>query len=879
MEGSFEDQILLEFLEEAELQQYHKLFRESLKVSKLSQLKYVFSEDLAQIGLSKPEQRRFKKIYSKYFPNQYISRIKNLFLPNRRHELHNHGPSSLPTDLHLLSESTVHVPSKHIIPKDDITINKELGMGQFGVVQQGTWTTGNQRIQVAIKCLGHERMTSDSTEFLKEAAVMHGIEHPFIVRLYGVVLDVESLMLVTELAPLRSLLECLREVSLRPHFPVSTLCEFAEQICSGMTYLEQKRLIHRDLAARNILVFNKDRVKISDFGLSRALGVGKDYYQTNYNVNLKLPVAWCAPECILYLRFTTSSDVWAYGVCLWEMFTYGFQPWVALTGQQILEAIDSPNCQRLERPELCPEQYYIVMLHCWEHDPTHRPKFSQLLVKLQSIRPEQVQATQNFHKPDENRLRISYLEYKTGQTITVLGKNHNNTSLWYGVLAGGACGLFDPACTKPIVPKGAAKPPRQVVPPYQPCKELDQQPLINPHSPSFLTGAVSMPPYPLLDAEATADDASSGAPYQPCKELDQQQLINPHSPSFLTGAVSMPPYPLLDPEATADDASSGAPYQPCKELDQQPLINPHSPSFLTGAVSMPPYPLLDAEATADAFLTNTDSKTRIAAFLTRMAAFLTRSAAFLTNTDGKTRIAAFLTNTDGKTRIAAFLSNTDGKTRIAAFLTRIAAFLSNTDGKTRIAAFLSNTDGKTRIAAFLTRIAAFLSNTDVKTRIAAFLTRIAAFLIRIAAFLSNTDGKTRIAAFLTRIAAFLSNTDGKTRIAAFLTRIAAFLTRIAAFLTNTDDASSGAPYQPCKELDQQPLINPHSPSFLTGAVSMPPYPLLDAEATADVSATASTSAAEMCSKSSRKNGKENIVSSGKGILNKVLPSLGSDGHV
>ncbi|XP_048488545.1 activated Cdc42 kinase-like isoform X3 [Plutella xylostella] len=511
MEGSFEDQILLEFLEEAELQQYHKLFRESLKVSKLSQLKYVFSEDLAQIGLSKPEQRRFKKIYSKYFPNQYISRIKNLFLPNRRHELHNHGPSSLPTDLHLLSESTVHVPSKHIIPKDDITINKELGMGQFGVVQQGTWTTGNQRIQVAIKCLGHERMTSDSTEFLKEAAVMHGIEHPFIVRLYGVVLDVESLMLVTELAPLRSLLECLREVSLRPHFPVPTLCEFAEQICSGMTYLEQKRLIHRDLAARNILVFNKDRVKISDFGLSRALGVGKDYYQTNYNVNLKLPVAWCAPECILYLRFTTSSDVWAYGVCLWEMFTYGFQPWVALTGQQILEAIDSPNCQRLERPELCPEQYYIVMLHCWEHDPTHRPKFSQLLVKLQSIRPEQVQATQNFHKPDENRLRVSYLEYKTGQTITVLGKNHNNTSLWYGVLAGGACGLFDPACTKPVVPKGAAKPPRQVVPPYQPCKELDQQPLINPHSPSFLTGAVSMPPYPLLDAEATADVSASAS--------------------------------------------------------------------------------------------------------------------------------------------------------------------------------------------------------------------------------------------------------------------------------------------------------------------------------------------------------------------------------
>ena len=79
-------------------------------------------------------------------------------------------------------------------------------------------------------------------------------------------------------------------------------------------------------------VFSKSTVKISDFGLSRALGVGKDYYQTNFNVNLKLPIAWCAPECINFLKFTSASDVWAFGVTLWEMFSYGFQPWAALTG-------------------------------------------------------------------------------------------------------------------------------------------------------------------------------------------------------------------------------------------------------------------------------------------------------------------------------------------------------------------------------------------------------------------------------------------------------------------------------------------------------------------------------------------------------------------
>ncbi|CAH2227595.1 jg12298 [Pararge aegeria aegeria] len=93
----------------------------------------------------------------------------------------------------------VKVPTKHIIPIEHITINKELGMGQFGVVQQGTWATGTQRLQVAIKCLGNERMTSNSTEFLKEAAVMHSIDHPNIVRLYGVVLHLDSLMLVSVL--------------------------------------------------------------------------------------------------------------------------------------------------------------------------------------------------------------------------------------------------------------------------------------------------------------------------------------------------------------------------------------------------------------------------------------------------------------------------------------------------------------------------------------------------------------------------------------------------------------------------------------------------------------------------------------------------------
>ncbi|CAG4942356.1 unnamed protein product [Colias eurytheme] len=562
-----------EFLLECELQQYYDLFRDILKITKISQLKFVVIEDLAQIGLSKPEQRRYKKIYSKYFPNNYVAKIKKL-LGTKKQEAVNLANMGFNSDNQYpeFSESNVKTSPKHIIAIEDISMNKELGMGQFGVVQQGTWATGNQRIQVAIKCLGNERMTSNSTEFLKEAAVMHSIDHPNIVRLYGVVLHLDSLMLVTELAPLRSLLECLREVTFRTNFPVLNLCEFAEQICDGMTYLENKRLIHRDLAARNILVFSKDRVKISDFGLSRALGVGKDYYQTNYNVNLKLPVAWCAPECILYLRFTTSSDIWAFGVCMWEMFTYGFQPWAAFSGQQILEAIDSPNYQRLERPECCPEEYYALMLQCWAHDPNDRPTFKDVKIRLMAIKPPEVEATCTYVKPEDGR-RSSFLEYKTGQKITVLAKeDYTHSAMWYGVLPGGTCGLFDPNNTKPCVKVENAR--------------------------SFASGSYTTRESRSANRSFRSTLLRSDAKrhtYTGKRSLQHCMISGPQGDVKHTGHVGLDgaffgDIAFLD-VAGCPPRQIVAPYKPSDDLEQVPLINPNSPSHLVGTTCIA-YPLL-----------------------------------------------------------------------------------------------------------------------------------------------------------------------------------------------------------------------------------------------------------------------------------------------
>ncbi|XP_014791375.1 activated Cdc42 kinase-like isoform X1 [Octopus bimaculoides] len=443
------------FLIDAELEHYYSALKNELKISSLAHLKYVRDEDLINVGMTKPEMRRFKKYYKKEIPQGTIGKIKknlssgisNTMTAILRASDASMGRSlspSPPEQRMPRPVSYIRPLGKQIIPPESISCNKTLGEGEFGIVQQGIWTTeNNDKVQVAIKCLSRDRMQNGVAEFLKEANIMQTIDHENIVRMFGVVLDKESsLMLVTELAPMRSLLECLKEPSLRLDFPVLRLCDFSQQICDGMAYLESKRLIHRDLAARNILVFSKNKVKISDFGLSRALGVGKDYYQSNFTINLKLPIAWCAPECINYLKFTSASDVWSYGVTLWEMFTYGFQPWAGMTGQQILEAVDQPNCQRLDRPDLCPREYFDLMKSCWEDDPKDRPTFSEIFLKQPKMRPSLAKAVADS---PETSAGDEYLVFKAYDTIVILDKNPENapSKFWKGALDTGKCGLFD----------------------------------------------------------------------------------------------------------------------------------------------------------------------------------------------------------------------------------------------------------------------------------------------------------------------------------------------------------------------------------------------------------------------------------------------------
>ncbi|NWH66941.1 ROS1 kinase, partial [Geococcyx californianus] len=291
--------------------------------------------------------------------------------------------------------SQAEIESLPAFPRDKLNLHRLLGSGAFGEVYEGTaidiLADGSGESKVAVKTLKKGATDHEKSEFLKEAHLMSKFDHPHILKLLGVCLLNEPQYLILELMEGGDLLSYLRGARKQklqsPLLTATDLLDICLDICKGCVYLEKMHFIHRDLAARNCLVSEKEYerstrvVKIGDFGLAR--DVYKNDYYRKRGEGL-LPVRWMAPESLIDGVFTNRSDVWAFGVLVWEVLTLGEQPYPGFSNTEVLHHVRSGG--RLESPNNCFDDLCDLMTRCWAQEPHDRPTFSYIQNKLQEIR-------------------------------------------------------------------------------------------------------------------------------------------------------------------------------------------------------------------------------------------------------------------------------------------------------------------------------------------------------------------------------------------------------------------------------------------------------------------------------------------------------------
>ncbi|XP_062994522.1 receptor tyrosine-protein kinase erbB-2 [Elgaria multicarinata webbii] len=263
-----------------------------------------------------------------------------------------------------------------ILKETELKKVKVLGSGAFGTVYKGVWIPDGEcvKIPVAIKVLRENTSPKANKEILDEAYVMAGVGSPYVSRLLGICLT-STVQLVTQLMPYGCLLDYVREN--KDRIGSQDLLNWCVQIAKGMSYLEDVRLVHRDLAARNVLVKSPNHVKITDFGLARLLDIDETEYHADGG---KVPIKWMALESILRRRFTHQSDVWSYGVTVWELMTFGAKPYDGIPAREIPDLLEKG--ERLPQPPICTIDVYMIMVKCWMIDSECRPKFRELVTEF-----------------------------------------------------------------------------------------------------------------------------------------------------------------------------------------------------------------------------------------------------------------------------------------------------------------------------------------------------------------------------------------------------------------------------------------------------------------------------------------------------------------
>ncbi|XP_022909012.2 tyrosine-protein kinase Abl isoform X2 [Onthophagus taurus] len=265
-------------------------------------------------------------------------------------------------------------PDEWEINRTDIVMRHKLGGGQYGDVYEAVWKRYN--MTVAVKTLKEDTMALK--DFLEEAAIMKEMKHPNLVQLMGVCTREPPFYIITEFMSKGNLLDYLRNAN-KQNINAVVLMYIATQIASGMSYLESRNFIHRDLAARNCLVGENHLVKVADFGLARLMR--DDTYTAH--AGAKFPIKWTAPEGLAYNKFSTKSDVWAFGILLWEIATYGMSPYPGVDLTDVYHMLEKDY--RMECPPGCPPKIYELMRQCWQWNAMDRPTFKEIHNALENM--------------------------------------------------------------------------------------------------------------------------------------------------------------------------------------------------------------------------------------------------------------------------------------------------------------------------------------------------------------------------------------------------------------------------------------------------------------------------------------------------------------
>ncbi|XP_031336323.1 tyrosine-protein kinase transmembrane receptor Ror2 [Photinus pyralis] len=281
-------------------------------------------------------------------------------------------------------------------PRNDIIYIRDLGQGAFGRVFQAkapALMPGEDFTVVAVKMLKEEASEDLQEDFEKEACLLSEFDHPNIVKLLGVCAMGRPMCLLFEYMGRGDLNEFLRQCSPNSHargvemedshqnqLSHLDLLNIALQIASGMVYLSDRKFVHRDLATRNCLINDAMVVKIADFGLSQKIYL-QDYYKGDEHD--AIPVRWMPLESILYNKYTAESDVWAFGVCLWEIFSFALQPYFGMTHEEVVRFLKAENV--LSCPDNTPTQVYELMRQCWQQKPANRPSFRTIHCTITTI--------------------------------------------------------------------------------------------------------------------------------------------------------------------------------------------------------------------------------------------------------------------------------------------------------------------------------------------------------------------------------------------------------------------------------------------------------------------------------------------------------------